>query len=126
MQSGTADKNSGLGGGKVQMQDFHFTMTSNKASPKLMLHCANGKHIKNAILTVRKAGEDQQEYLKYTFTDVLVSSYQVGGSGGSVVPTEQISLNFTKIEHEYKEQKADGSLGGAVKSFYDMKQQIHG
>jgi type VI secretion system secreted protein Hcp len=108
------------------MQDFHFTMTSNKASPKLMLHCANGKHIKNAILTVRKAGEDQQEYLKYTFTDVLVSSYQVGGSGGSVVPTEQISLNFTKIEHEYKEQKADGSLGGAVKSFYDMKQQIHG
>ena len=126
-QSGTASHGGGMGAGRVNMQDFHFVMKVNKSSPKLMLACAQGDHIKNAILTCRKAGKEQQEYLKITFSDLLVSSYQTGGSGhGDVVPTDQISLNYTKIEIEYKEQKPDGSLGGAIKAFYDMKQQIHG
>ena len=34
---------------------------------------------------------------------------------------DQVSLNYSKIEFEYKEQKADGSLGGAVKAGYDLK-----
>lgn len=126
-QSGTASHGGGMGAGKVQMQDFHFTMPVNKSSPKLMLVCANGDHIKNAILTCRKAGKDQQEYLKITFTDLLVSNYQTSGSANtSVVPMDQISLNFSKVEFEYKEQKADGTLGGAIKSTYDLKQMTGG
>jgi type VI secretion system secreted protein Hcp len=126
-QSGSASHGSGMGAGRVNMQDFHFVMKINKASPKLMLLCATGQHIDSGILTCRKAGKDQQEYLKVTFSHLLVSSYQTGGSGGaSVVPMDQISLNFTKVEMEYKEQKADGSLGGAIKAFYDMKEQVSG
>ncbi len=124
--AGTALQGGGMGAGKVQMQDFHFVMRVNKASPKLFLCCANGEHIKTAILTCRKAGKEQQEYLKYTFTDLLVSSYQTGGSAGNVVPMDQISLNFTKVEFEYKEQKPDGSLGGSIKTHYDIKQQSGG
>lgn len=98
-------------------------MKVNKASPKLMLACATGQHIKSGHLISRKAGGKQEEYLKVTFSDLLVSSYQTGGSGHSdIVPTDQISLNFAKIEFEYKEQKADGSLGGTVKAGYDLKQ----
>ncbi len=126
VQTGTASHGGGMGAGKVQMQDFHFVMRVNKSSPKLMLACANGEHIKNAVLVCRKAGKEQQEYLKVTFTDLLVSSYQTGGSGGDVIPMDQISLNFSKVEIEYKEQKPDGSLGGAIKAFYDMKQQVSG
>ena len=63
-------------------EDFHFVMSVNKASPKLMLACANGEHIKNAILTCRKAGKEQQEYLKFTFTDLLISSVSDRGHGG--------------------------------------------
>lgn len=111
----------GGGAGKVQMQDFHFVMTMNKATPKLMLACANGEHIKKAVLTCRKAGKDQQEYLTVTFSDLLVSSYQTGGSEGNVVPTDQISMNFTKIEFDYKEQKPDGTLGAPVKAGWDLK-----
>jgi type VI secretion system secreted protein Hcp len=103
------------------MQDFHFTMRVNKASPKLFLACANGEHIKTAVLTCRKAGKDQQEYLKWTFSNVIVSSYQTGGSGGNVVPVDQISLNFTKVETEYKAQKPDGTLEGPIKTGYDVK-----
>ena len=120
-QSGAHGFGGGGGAGKVQMQDFHFTMRVNKASPKLMLACANGEHIKDAVLTCRKAGKEQQEYLKIKFTDLLVSSYQTGGSQGDVIPMDQISLNFSKIELEYKEQKADGTLGGATKAGYDLK-----
>ena len=74
------------------------------------------------ILVCRKAGTEQQEFLTIKMTDLLVSSYQTGGSGHSeIVPTDQVSLNYTKIEWEYKEQKPDGSLGGAVKAGYDLK-----
>jgi type VI secretion system secreted protein Hcp len=125
-QSGTFAHGGGGGAGKVQMQDFHFLMKVNKASPKLMLSCATGEHVKSAILTCRKAGKDQQEYVKVTFTDLLVTSYQTSGSVGEVVPMDQISLNFSKIEMEYKEQKADGSLGGAIKAHYDLKQMTGG
>lgn len=121
-QSGTHERGGGGGAGKVQMQDFHFVMKVNKASPKLLQMCATGEHIKEATMTCRKAGKEQQEFLKYKFTDLLVSSYQTGGSAGSdVIPTDQISLNFAKIEVEYKEQKPDGTLGGAVKAGYDLK-----
>jgi len=120
--SGTHSAGSGGGAGKVAMQDFHFVMKANKASPKLMLACATGEHIPKGVLTCRKAGKEQQEFLKVTMSDLLVSSYQTGGSGhGDVVPTDQISINFSKIEWEYKEQKPDGSLGGAVKAGYDVK-----
>jgi type VI secretion system secreted protein Hcp len=53
----------------------------------------------------------------------LVSSYQTGGSGhGDVLPIDQISLNFTKIEVEYKQQNADGSLDGATQAGWNVKE----
>ena len=122
-QTGTAASNSGIGAGKVAMQDVSFVMRVNKASPKIALACANGDHINNAVLVCRKAGKDQQEFLKYTFSDILVSSYHTGGSQQSdLVPMDQFSLNFSKIECEYKEQKSDGTLGGTVKMGWDVKQ----
>jgi type VI secretion system secreted protein Hcp len=121
-QGGTMSFGGGGGAGKVQMQDFHFTMKVNKATPKLIIACASGEHIKKATLTCRKAGKEQQEFLKYMFTDVLISSYQTGGAGnGGVIPTDQIAFNYGKMEVEYKEQKADGSLGGPIKSGWDLK-----
>jgi type VI secretion system secreted protein Hcp len=122
-QVGAHAAGGGGGAGKVSFQDFHFVMKINKASPKLMLACASGQHIKKAVLVARKAGKEQQEYLTVTMSDLLVSSYQTGGSShGDVLPTDQISLNFAKLEFEYKEQKPDGTLGGAVKAGYDLKQ----
>ena len=120
-QSGTSGHGGGGGAGKVSAQDFHFVKKMDKASPVLMIGCATGTHYKTAILTARKAGGGQQEYLKITMEEVLISSYQTGGSGSSdVVPMDQISLNFAKLEISYKEQKPDGSLGAEVKQKYDF------
>jgi type VI secretion system secreted protein Hcp len=43
----------GGGAGKVEMQDFHFVMSLNKASPKLLLACASGQHLKQASFVAR-------------------------------------------------------------------------
>jgi len=124
-QTGVSASGGGGGAGKVKFNDFHFTMAIHKGTPKLMLACATGEHFKKAVLTCRKAGKDQQEYLKITMSDVLVSSHSLGGSGhSSVVPTETISLNFSKIEYAYKPQKADGTLDAAVSTGYDVKQNV--
>jgi type VI secretion system secreted protein Hcp len=124
-QTGTHASGGGGGAGKVRMQDFHITKKVDKASPKLMLACADGEHIKKAVLTCRKAGKDQQEYMKVTMSDLLVSSYSLAAHGDShVVPLDQITLNFSKIEYDYKEQKADGTLGGSVKAGWDVKQNV--
>ncbi|HET9743028.1 MAG TPA: type VI secretion system tube protein Hcp [Terriglobales bacterium] len=121
-QGGTMAHGGGGGAGKVSMQDIHFVKSLDKSSPKLMLACANGEHIKKAVLIARKAGKDQQEYLKITLSDILISSFNTSGSGQGGHPVDEVSLNFAKIEMEYKEQKADGSLGGVVKTGYDLKQ----
>ena len=120
-QNGISSVGTGAGAGKVNLQDFHFTVQASKASPKLFELCATGTHIKTAILTNRKAGGEQGEFLKHTFSDILVSSFQTGGHQDGGNPQEQISFNFTKVEVEYKEQKADGTLGGPIKSGYDIK-----
>lgn len=120
--SGTLAAGGGGGAGKVQMQDFHFVKKIDKAGPKLFLACAQGEHIKTALLTCRKAGKEQQEYQKITFTDVLVSSYHTSGSGGAdIVPMEEISLNFAAIKIEYSPQKADGTLEGKVMAEFNLK-----
>jgi type VI secretion system secreted protein Hcp len=113
---------SGAGAGKVAMQDFHFVMRLNKASPSLMQACATGKHIKTALLSARKAGgKSQEDYLTFKFHDVLVSSFQTGGMEQADVPTDSVSFNFAKIEVEYKQQLPNGSFvpGGQFK--FDLK-----
>jgi type VI secretion system secreted protein Hcp len=123
-EASAAGPHPGGGGGasKVDMQDFHFVAPVSKASPTLLLACARGQHFKSARLACRKAGKAQQEFLTFTFSDVLVSSFAIGGAAGSeVAPLDQVSLNFSKIQVEYKEQKPDGSLGTSTKVGWDVK-----
>jgi len=110
----------GGGAGKVAVQDLQVVMKMNKASPLLFLACATGQHLKQAILTARKAGKAQLEFLVFKFTDLLVSSYQTGGSA-DLEPTDHVSFNFSRIELEYRPQKPDGSLDTPVKSGWDVK-----
>lgn len=122
-QQGTFGSGGGGGAGKVTVSDFNFAKFMDKSSPELFLHCATGKHIPSAQLTLRKAGEQQLEYHKVIFTDVLISSYQSGGSGGGgdERPLDQVSLNFSKVEVEYSPQNEKGTLEAAVKAGYDLK-----
>lgn len=112
----------GAGAGKVSMQDFHFTTKVSKASPKLMLFCANGAHIPNATITVRKGSPSQEnvfEFLFFKFTNVIITSVaEAGNTDGP--PVETASFAFQKINVEYKEQTATGGLGATVDFAWDL------
>lgn len=120
-QPGTMAYGGGGGAGKVSYQDFHFQKRTDKASPNLLQACSDGRHIDEIKFTVRKAGKEQQEYLVITFTESIISSYSISGHGEAELQ-EQVSINFSKQKTEYKVQNKDGSLGGAVTSCWDVKQ----
>jgi len=112
----------GGGAGRVSMQDLNFVARTSKASPTLFLKCASGLHISKAVLTARKSGGAQTDFLTLTMSDLLVSSYQIAGSEtADTVPMDQVSLNFAKIQFEYKAQNPDGSLGAPVRSGWDVQ-----
>jgi type VI secretion system secreted protein Hcp len=119
--AGTHETGSGGGAGKVSFSDFNFMTATSKASPKLFLACASGQHIKQAKLVGRKAGKEQQEFLTFTFSDVLVTSYSTSGSEGGDVPADSVSLNAAQVVLSYKPQKPDGSLGNAINAGWDIK-----
>lgn len=106
---------SGLAVGKRQLGLFTFSMRSQVATPKLMQASCTGEHLKTAVFTCRKAGGQQQEYMKWTLTNAMVVYLKTGCIVGTdALPHDQVSLTFRKIEVDYKEQKADGTLGGVI------------
>jgi type VI secretion system secreted protein Hcp len=143
-QTGVSATGGGGGAGKVHVHDIKIVKKVDAASPLLFLNCANGAHIKEGNFVVRKAGGAQLEYLKIKLTDVLISSYEPHGTaehavaprdlasglptgrtqmaGGDEIPTEEISLNFSKIEYSYQPQGADGKAqGGPIMAGWDVK-----
>lgn len=100
-------------GKKVQVNDLHFTMKVNKASPKLMQACATGEHFPTVVLTTRR-NADTQDYYKITMSDVVVSSYTTSAATSDPSPTEGISLNFGSVKVEYQAQNPNGGLGDVI------------
>lgn len=123
-QTGAHGAGGGGGAGKVSVHDISVTKFLDKASPELMLACCNGKHIKEGLITVRKAGENPVEYLKIKLTDILISGVQDAGHGSDLL-TENVTLNFAKFNVDYQEQGKDGkAAGGPVKMGWDVKQNV--
>lgn len=110
----------GGGAGKVNVQDLSFTKYIDLASTELFLATCNGKHIPEATLVVRKAGETPLEYLTIAMTDVLVTSYSTGGSGGEDRLTENVTLNFARVQVTYKEQAPKGAQAASPSVAWDI------
>ena len=124
--SNSSDTHTGGGGGvgKASFSDLSVMKSVDLASPKLALLCANGKHIADSFLVVRKQGEKPLEYYKIKMSEGLISSFQHSGSDGGGLPTESISLNFAKIEFDYKMQNPDGSAGSGDEFKWDIAKNV--
>ena len=119
---GSRSSGGGGGSGKAVFQDLHFTTRVNKSSPLLFKRAATGEHIKKATLFVRKSGGNQDDYMTIKLQDILVSSYKTAPDEDfDEVPTDQVSLNFTKIEFDYKPQLSNGALGAPIHGGWDLK-----
>jgi type VI secretion system secreted protein Hcp len=97
---------SGGGSGKVEVQDVSLTKYVDSSSPNPMLAYCKGSHFDNAVLTVRKAGgEEPVEYVQIKMTEVFITSVSTGGSGGEERLTENVTLNFAKVELDYTRRR---------------------
>jgi type VI secretion system secreted protein Hcp len=112
-----AGSGSGGGAGRARFEPFHFTMLTNKASPQLFLATVSGKHLKEATLSVRRAGKQALEYLKIKFTEVFVTSFHE--EAGPEAPTELIAFDFGRIEIDYGAQR-----GGIEHAGWDVKKNV--
>lgn len=125
-QSGSMHAGGGGGAGKASFNDLSFTHHVDKASPVLLKTCAVLEHIKEAQLTVRKAGKTPQEFLTIKMNDVIVTSVHPSGNGGDGGLVENVALQFAKVDVEYKPQKPDGSLDAGIHFKYDIKANKEG
>ncbi len=85
----------------VSMSSIQITKRLDATSPKLVQASTKGHHFPTAVIAIIKPGE-ARPYLTLHLSDVLISSYQTGGSGER--PMESLSLNFTKITADFKPQ----------------------
>jgi type VI secretion system secreted protein Hcp len=111
-QSGTTHVGRGGGSGKAHFQDLSFTKFIDSSTNALMTALAKGAHIDKCVLTVRKAGAGQQKYIKITMEEVLVTSISTGGTGGEDRLTENVTLNFAKVDFAYVPQDSKGTVAG--------------
>ena len=98
-QTGSIAFGGGGGEGKASFHDFTFTHHIDKASPVLLKACATGEHIKEATITVRKAGKGRQEFLVIKMNDVIITS--VSQSAEETATAESVALQCASVDLEY-------------------------
>jgi type VI secretion system secreted protein Hcp len=98
------------------IQDLSLTKYIDAATPDVIIDAVSGRVVPTATLTVRKAGASKgpQEYLTLTLTNVSISAYSTGGSGGEDRLTENVTLHFQRMDGSYRRQKPDGSLDAPI------------
>jgi len=119
-QSAAIPSGGGGAAGKVSVHDLSITKRTDISTPQLMLACANGKHIKEALLTVRKPDRNQFEFVRIKMNDLMVRAVSTADSGGDSI-TENVALNFTKVQVDYVQQKADGTAGQTGQFKWDFQ-----
>lgn len=101
----------GAGGGGVG-RSFSFTKQVDKSSPVLFGAACSGKHFdKVQIHTRRVTQKTSQDFYKVTLSDCIVSSMNGDGEDSSS-PLDSFSINFTKVEMDYKPQGSSQSVHG--------------
>src|SRR5262245_56684383 len=105
----------GGAGGRVKIQNLAIQKLVDLASPLLLSFSARGKHISDGTLTTRNP-EHGAGFLLFKMTNVTVTSVNMAASKDEARPTESVTLNFAKVELDYRSIKPDGSIG-TEKSF---------
>jgi type VI secretion system secreted protein Hcp len=120
--SGTTHMGGGGGGGKVNVSDISISKYVDLASNDLIKKCADGTHIDTGKLTVRKSGGDAPvEYFIIDFKELMVTSYQTGGSkDGLDRIQENLTLNFRYFQITYSLQEESGIAGAQSLSGWDI------
>ena len=117
--------NNGLPTGKRLRDKFTVRMRTQVSTPLLLNACTTNEVLKTVVFTCRKAGGKQEEYMIWTLTNCSIAEIKTGYvTADELIPHDDISFVFQKIQLEYKPQTADGSLGSAVIFMDDFQARV--
>ncbi|MBC8871641.1 MAG: type VI secretion system tube protein Hcp [Planctomycetes bacterium] len=111
--------------GDVVLEDIGVVKELDKASPKIAESVCKGKVFDKVEIHVTASYTDSGRitYYAYELKNVLVTSYNIGGSGqAEEVPTEEMSLNFEEIKVTYTECDATGKKKGNVEYSWKVEE----
>ena len=91
-----------------------------KASPLLAKNAASDKNVARAVLSARKAGEGQKDFLKVTLKKVSISSVTASTAEPDGDPVEAVAMSCRTIEFAHSPQTSKGSLGTPVQFNWDI------
>ena len=111
--------------GDVIMEDLTCSKELDKASPKIAESVAKGKVFPKVEihLTASYTDEGRVTYYAYELTNVMVTSYNVSGSGQAEdVPMEDFALNYEEIKVTYTENDSKGKKKGNVEYSWKVEE----
>lgn len=112
-------------GGKPTVSEITVSKEVDKASPQLFSALVGSTLIKAATISVSKltGGGKPEDYLVISLTNVYITSLQTS-SDKSLPPNqvglETVTLNFQKINIDYKVQLTSGLLASGGTASYDL------
>ncbi len=115
--------------GRSEVSDFHLIKTIDLASPIIMEKCALGEHFPEAFITMHKTAPGpggHVDYLTIEFTNVVCTSYSLGGAAEQFRPNEHISLDFTKVKVTYHRLDVGGDIAETTEGAYDLERRTRG
>jgi len=124
--------------GRAAFMSVHFRKAIDTASVPLLLACATGQHVRDALFTFRRTGTGS-EFYKVKLTDVLVTALTQTAGTGEQYPLsfkaldvgadragflDEVTLDYGKIEWEYQPVGPDEKSRGAVKGGWDLRRNV--
>ena len=108
---------SALGDTQATARRSYTALTVHKrvdmASTALMSALATNDEVKEAKLTMRRAGGAQEDFFLITLKRARITSLQHDASADGDV-RETITIAFTEVEVEYRPQRSSGLRGGST------------
>ena len=90
----------------------------------LWKRAATGVQFKKAILACRNSGEDDREFVRIILSDPVITSYESScDSVDQESPIDRITIDYSKIELEYRAAKRMASAASSRVRMYDTRSE---
>jgi len=97
--------------GRPAFSEISFSKMSDLSTTEMYKACTQGTKIGTVTLHVGRVENGvYMNFFKYTFTNAMISN--ISSSGGGGIPSDSFSLNFSKIQCDYTQQKIDSTSKG--------------
>lgn len=110
--------------GRVDVQDFNFSVLTNKSSIGILKTIGTGKHVPTVTVDLLKGTgtESGEPFLQLTFKEVYITAMNVGAqSGGGDELMENYSFSYAEVTYDYMAQNASGTLASVGKATFNQR-----